>query len=95
MISTGETTAESIKALREAGGGPQFIIAATHGLFVGDARSKLDQAHVQQVFVTDTVSIQEKDGEKDWPPRVQVSIAPLIASAIRGLMADGSLSGLC
>jgi phosphoribosylpyrophosphate synthetase len=43
------------------------------------------------VFVTDTVPVSKKD----WPRLHVVSIAPLIAEAIRQLMSDGSLSELC
>jgi ribose-phosphate pyrophosphokinase len=87
MISTGGTMAESITALLTAGARPDIIVAATHGLFLRDARKKLSHPAVCEVLVTDTVSVPERD----WPQLHVVSIAPLIAGAVARLMADGSL----
>ncbi|WP_406696309.1 ribose-phosphate pyrophosphokinase [Singulisphaera sp. Ch08] len=90
IISTGGTIVESATALREAGAGPQITVAATHGLFVGAARGRLLRAGISRVFVTDTVPVA--GGE--WPELEVVPIAPLLAGAIRRLVADGSLSDL-
>ena len=90
MISTGGTMAESIRALLAAGARPEIIVAATHGLLLLGARDKLDHPAVREVFVTDTVSV----AEKDWPQLRVVSIAPLIAGALERLLADGSIGDL-
>jgi ribose-phosphate pyrophosphokinase len=90
MISTGGTVAESITALLAAGARPEILVAATHGLFVLDARKKLSHPTVREVFVTDTVST----AEKDWPQLRVISIAPLIAGAVKRFLADGSLGEL-
>ena len=37
MISTGGTIAVAVRALEDAGARPGPVLAATHGLFVGDA----------------------------------------------------------
>jgi ribose-phosphate pyrophosphokinase len=66
------------------------MVAATHGLFVGDARKKLSHPAVREVLVTDTVSVLEMD----WPQLRVITIAPLIAGAVERLMADGSLGDL-
>lgn len=76
MISTGGTVAESIRALLEAGAQPEFILAATHGQLVANAREKLS---------TDSVDVHEEK----WPELRTVSIAPLLASALERLAADG------
>jgi ribose-phosphate pyrophosphokinase len=86
MISTGGTIAESITALLAAGARPEMFVAATHGLFVLDARRKLSHPAVSEVFVTDTISVVEKD----WPQLHVISIAPLLASAVQRFLADGS-----
>lgn len=91
MISTGGTIAESIEALLEAGARPEITVAATHGLFLDGARDKLTQKAVRAVFVTDTVPVRERD----WSQLRVVSVAPLIAAAIRRFLSDGSLSDLC
>jgi ribose-phosphate pyrophosphokinase len=82
--------AESITALLAAGARPEITLAATHGLFVLDARKKLSHPAVREVFVTDTVST----AEKDWPQLRVISIAPLIAGALKRFLADGSLGEL-
>jgi ribose-phosphate pyrophosphokinase len=90
MISTGGTVSESIRALLTAGGRPEIIVAATHGLFVLDARKRLSHPAVREVFVTDTLS----QTEKDWPQLSVISIAPLIAGAVKRSFANGSLGNL-
>jgi ribose-phosphate pyrophosphokinase len=90
MISTGGTMAESITALLAAGARPAIMVAATHGLFVRDARKKLSHPAVCEIWATDTVSV----AERGWPQLHVVSIAPLIAGAVARLMADGSLGEL-
>jgi len=91
VISTGGTMAESITALLAAGACPEIIVAATHGLLLVGARAKLEHPAVRAVFVTDTVSVTEKD----WPRLRIVSIAPLFASALARFLADGSIGDLC
>jgi ribose-phosphate pyrophosphokinase len=71
MISTGGTMAESITALLAAGARPEIMVAATHGLFVRDARHKLSHPAVREVFVTDTACVPEEN----WPQLRVISIA--------------------
>jgi ribose-phosphate pyrophosphokinase len=89
MISTGGTIAESIEALVDAGARPEILVAATHGLLLEGAREKLSHEAIGEVLVTDTVLPNQH-----WPQLRIVSIAPLIASALRRFMADGSISDL-
>jgi ribose-phosphate pyrophosphokinase len=90
MISTGGTVAESITALLAAGARPEIVVAATHGLFVRDARKRLSHPAVREVLVTDTICVPKRD----WPQLHVITIAPLIAGAVQRLMADGSLGEL-
>ena len=90
MISTGGTIAESISALLVAGARRELIVAATHGLLVGNAREKLSHPAVREVLVTDSVDVRERD----WPQLRTISIAPLVAAALERLVADGSRGGL-
>ena len=90
MITTGGTVAESITALLAAGARPEITVAATHGLLVTGARENLSHPAVRQVLVTDTVCVPERD----WPQLHVISIAPLIADAVKRLVADGSLGEL-
>ena len=87
MISTGGTIVRAVEALLTAGAQPEMTIAATHGLFVGEARAKLGHEAVRQVLVTDTVAV----GDSSWPLLRIVSVAPLLAAAIRRILTDGPL----
>jgi ribose-phosphate pyrophosphokinase len=90
MISTGGTILESVEALLEAGALPEITVAATHGLFIGDAKEKLNRPGIREIIVSDTIA-QKND---DWEKLRVVSIAPLIAEAIQSFLADGLLSNL-
>jgi ribose-phosphate pyrophosphokinase len=84
IVSTGGTVVESVQALRRAGARPGFTVVATHGLLLNGAASRLAHAGVETVVVTDTVPPQPGDGP---PPRV-VSVAGLLAGAIRRTAAE-------
>jgi ribose-phosphate pyrophosphokinase len=91
MITTGGTIAGSIKALLEAGARPEIWVAATHGLFVGGARARLAHHAIREIWVTDTVA----HDQQGWPQLHIVSVAPLLADALRQIHADGSLREMC
>jgi ribose-phosphate pyrophosphokinase len=79
MIATGGTIIESVRALREAGARPEFYVAASHGLLLGDACTRFANEGVRSVFATDSVVPRLRC---DAPLHV-TSIAPLIAETIR------------
>ena len=89
MISTGGTLATAIAALLQAGALPEITIAATHGLFVKNAREKLNHPSIKQIFITDSVSCQQHE---NWSQLKVVSLAPAIATAIEHTLAAPSLS---
>jgi ribose-phosphate pyrophosphokinase len=88
MIDTAATLTEGVKALAAMGAGPIFT-GATHALFSGKARQHLEEAPIDQVIVTNTVPIPE---EKQFSKLRVLSIAPLIASALRAVFEDTSVS---
>lgn len=90
MISTGGTLASAIQALLKAGARPELTIAATHGLLVAGARQKISQEAVTNVVITDTVA----GAPKDWLRLQVVSIASLIAEALKRLVQHRSLGDL-
>jgi len=89
MISTGGTLVGSMEALHHAGA-RECYVAATHGLLIGDAARRLDAAGVREVVVTDTVDVPSRD----WPRLRVVSLAPLLAEAIRRMVSSESVSEL-
>jgi ribose-phosphate pyrophosphokinase len=90
MISTGGTLASAIEALLKAGARPEVTIAATHGLLLAGARQKLMHEAVKRVVITDTVA----GAPKDWPRLQSISIAPVIAEALKRLLEHRSLGDL-
>lgn len=62
----------------------------THGLFVGDARERMERADLDGLFVTDSVV------QPDWVKfhaRIKiVSIAPLLAGSIQRIESGESIS---
>lgn len=90
IIATGGTLVESARALHAAGAREECYVAATHGLLLDGALGRLLDAGVRELFVTDTVARPERE-----PETVRViSIAPLLAAAIRRQLADGSFGDL-
>ncbi len=88
MIDTGGTVAKGATALAQHGAGPIFA-AATHGVLSGKAVQYLEEAPIQEVVVTNTVPIPE---EKRIGKLKVLSIAPLIADALRAVFEDSSVS---
>jgi ribose-phosphate pyrophosphokinase len=88
MISTGGTVAAAAGALVAAGSLPVAAVAATHGLFSGDAAERLAAIGAKRVVVTDSVS---PPPDLRLPVEV-VSVAPMLARAIRNLHENRSLA---
>ena len=77
MITTGATIEAAVELLRLRGTAPDTVVAATHGLFVHAAVSRLRDLELGRVVVTDTVAPKETGG------LIEVcSIAPMLAAAI-------------
>lgn len=79
MISTGSTIVQATQALQSAGAMPDFIVAATHGVFVKHARDTLIAAGVREIWITDTIAQKNEN----WPELRVISVAPLIAAGLR------------
>ena len=88
MIDTAGTVAEGASALAAQGAGPIYA-AATHGVLSGKAVQNLEEAPIAEVVVTNTVPIPE---DKHFGKLKVLSIAPLIADALRAVFEDTSVS---
>ncbi len=88
MIDTAATLTRGVQALAAMGAGPIYA-GATHAIFSGKARQNLEESPIEQVIVTNTVPIPE---EKQFQKLRVLSIAPLIASALRAVFEDASVS---
>jgi ribose-phosphate pyrophosphokinase len=90
MITTGSTIAAAVQAATDAGARTPMLVAATHGVFVGDAFERLRALPVRAVLTTDSLP-----GPAPAPAMLQaVGVAPLLGEAIRRLHADEPLDAL-
>jgi ribose-phosphate pyrophosphokinase len=90
MIDTAGTIAKAVEALFEAGA-KDVIVAATHGVFSGPAVERLRDCKASEVVITNTLPISD---EQKFEGLTVLSIAPLIARAIREVFEDGSVTSL-
>ncbi|NDJ91636.1 ribose-phosphate diphosphokinase [Mycolicibacter kumamotonensis] len=90
MIDTGGTIAAAVNLLHEDGA-KNVVIAATHGVLSEPAAERLADCGACEVIVTNTLPITE---DKMFPQLTVLSIAPLLASTIRAVFENGSVTGL-
>ena len=90
MIDTGGTIAESAKALTRLGARTVYC-CASHALLSGAAVERLTEAPIAEVAVTDTIRIPDA---RRFDRLTVLSVAPLLAQAIRYTHSDESVSSL-
>jgi ribose-phosphate pyrophosphokinase len=90
MIDTGGTIAQAAEALQE-NGAAEVIVAATHAVMSGPAVDRLKNGAISEVIVTNTLPLSE---DLRFPQLTVLSIAPMIARAIREVFDDGSVTSL-
>jgi ribose-phosphate pyrophosphokinase len=88
IIDTAGTMVEGARAL-QAEGAAEVYMAATHAVLSGKAVQKLEEAPISQVVVTNTLPIAE---EKRIDKLTVLSIAPIVASALKAVFEDESVS---
>ena len=90
-IANGGTIIEVLQKLRERHV-KRIVVACTHGLFTGPAIARLGaQSDVDEIVSTDTVPIPI---DKRLPNMTVLSVAPLLAEAMRRIHVGQSVSGL-
>jgi len=90
MIDTGGTIVQAADALFD-NGAAEVIVASTHAVLSGPAVDRLKNSRISEVVVSDTLPIPD---EHRFPTLTVLSIAPLIARAIREVFDDGSVTSL-
>jgi ribose-phosphate pyrophosphokinase len=90
MISTAGSICGAARLVHEAGA-REIHIAATHGVMCGPAIEKLREAPIDSIVVTDSIPIPK---EKQLPNLVELTVAPLLAEAIKRIHHDQSISEL-
>jgi ribose-phosphate pyrophosphokinase len=90
MIDTGSSITKAADLLF-ANGATDVIIAATHGVFSAPATDRLKNSQISEVIVTNTLPIRP---EQEFDKLTVLSIAPLLAKAIKEVFEDGSVTSL-
>jgi ribose-phosphate pyrophosphokinase len=88
MIDTAGTICGAAQLLKERGA-RRVIACATHPLFSGPAADRLEKSVIEKVVVTNTIPIP---AERRSDKLVVLSIAPILASALRAVFEDESVS---
>lgn len=90
-IATGGSIIEMLNLLQREGV-RRALVACTHGVFTGQALDRLDQHPlVEEIITTDTMPV--RPGKPVSKLKI-VSVAPLLAEAIRRIHCDESVSAL-
>jgi ribose-phosphate pyrophosphokinase len=90
MISTGGSVVGAANVAR-LNGARDILACATHAVLCGPAIERLRDAPIRQLVVTDTIPIPPN---KQLPSLVNLSVAPLLADAIKRIHFNESVSKL-
>lgn len=90
MIDTGGTICLAAEALKVKGAA-KVIAAATHPILSGPAADRLNRSAFEEIIVTNTLPV---DPKVNIPKLTVLSIAPLLAKAIKAVFLDGSVAAL-
>lgn len=90
MIDTAGTICAAAQTLRDHGA-KAVIAAATHPVLSGPAAQRLNESAFEEVIVTNTLPIPD---EVSIPKLTVLSIAPMIAKAVKEVFEDGSVAAM-
>jgi ribose-phosphate pyrophosphokinase len=91
MIDTAGTLTQAAKALKENGASAIYA-CATHGVLSGPAIERISNSDIEEVVLTDTIPPGDK---KHQTTKIRMlSVADLLAEAIRRIHEDESVSSL-
>ena len=91
IIDTGGSMSQVVEALMERGALPEIHILATHGVLSPPAGQRLNHPAIREIVVTNTIAIPP---ERTLPNLKVLSVAPLLADAIRRIHNNISVSAL-
>lgn len=90
-IATGGSIVELVKMLKNRYNVRKIYAGAAHGVLVGPAIERFSEAAIEKIVITDSLPLPE---EKQIDKIKQVSVAPLLASAIYAIHTGASVSAL-
>jgi len=91
MIDTAGTLTQAAKALKE-NGARAIYACATHGVLSGPAIERINNSDIEEIVLTDTIPLGDK--EQQTGKVRMLSVADLLAEAIRRIHEDESVSSL-
>jgi ribose-phosphate pyrophosphokinase len=90
MISTAGSICGAAELVKAAGA-REIHVAATHGVFCGPALERIQNSPITSVIVTDSIALSD---QAKIPQIKQLTIAPLLAEAIKRIHHDQSISSI-
>jgi ribose-phosphate pyrophosphokinase len=90
MIATGSTIVKAADMLFDAGAF-EVVVAATHGELTPPATDRLKNSRIGEVIITNSLPIRS---EQSFDHLTVLSVAPLIARAIKEVFEDGSVTSM-
>lgn len=91
MIDTAGTLTQAVDSLYKNGAKRVFAVA-THPVLSGPAISRLKESPIEKVWVTDTIPLSE--AAKNCGKIAVISVAPVLAEAIKRIHGNDSVSSL-
>jgi ribose-phosphate pyrophosphokinase len=91
MCDTGGSLTKVARALKEAGA-ERIHACFTHAVLSGKAIASLAESDIEHIVTTNTIPL--RNGAKDLPNVTILSVAPLLAKAIKSIHEETSVSSL-
>jgi ribose-phosphate pyrophosphokinase len=91
LIDTAGTIQKAATALKNAGA-LRILACAVHGVLSGPALERIEQAPIDQLFVTNTIPL--RGNAQQCKKIVVLSVARLLGQAIRNIHEETSVSSL-
>ena len=90
LVATGASLLEAAHALKKAGV-KKIYAAVVHGVLSGDAMKNVENSILEELIITDTIPL---DDHKRHPKIKVLTVAPLLAEAIKRIHREESISCL-
>jgi ribose-phosphate pyrophosphokinase len=91
IVDTAGTMQKAASAL-VANGASKVLACAVHGVLSGPALERIEQSPIEQMIVTNTIRLDDKQAR--CPKIASLSVARLLAQAIRSIHEESSVSSL-
>jgi ribose-phosphate pyrophosphokinase len=91
IVDSAGTLCNAAAALKEAGA-EEVVAYCTHGVLSGAAVARVEQSELRELVITDSIAVYEAS---DASAKIRIlTIAPLLAEAIRRIADESSVSSL-